>query len=166
MHGIFISASDDGQVYVAERSGRGSQKLLWRLAEVARTGALLIRPTGLTRGIEQRVGTILGRAAARPTERGRLRRVYTTARVVSDATPTIRTWQQPGGQPEGLHCFSASSSEQDPNHHLTSSASGRVQAQQGSCMRSTGMISSSHDVARADSASRQARSRHHARQQI
>src|SRR5262249_9858619 len=68
-------------------------------------------------------------------------RAHVAARVVSDAgtTPTIRTWQHPGGQPDGESCPSASSSEHDPNHHLTSSASGRVQAQQGSCMRSTGI---------------------------
>jgi len=51
-------------------------------------------------------------------------RAHVAARVVSDAgtTPTIRTWQHPGGQPDGESCPSASSSEHDPNHHLTSSA--------------------------------------------
>src|SRR5215831_8037711 len=66
---------------------------------------------------------------------------HISARVVSvcGTTPTTRTWQHPGGQPDGESCPSASSSEHDPNHHLTSSASGRVQVQQGSCMRSTGI---------------------------
>jgi hypothetical protein len=69
---------------------------------------------------------------------------HIAARVVSDAgtTPTTRTWQQPRGHPEGLTCASTSSSERDPNQYRTSSASGRVQVQQGNCMRLIDMISS------------------------
>jgi hypothetical protein len=38
MHGIFISAPHNGQVYVAERSRKGYSKLLWSVLPKAPTG--------------------------------------------------------------------------------------------------------------------------------
>jgi hypothetical protein len=38
MHGIFISAPIDGQIYVAERSAKGSAKFLWSMINATLLG--------------------------------------------------------------------------------------------------------------------------------
>jgi len=65
---------------------------------------------------------------------------HLTARAVSPGTTaTIRTRQHTSGMPDGLTCFSTSSSEAAPSQARASAACGLSQCQHGKLIRSSGI---------------------------